>query len=335
MTNFTYILPMTKSTRIIFLIYPSFELLDMSGPAAVFSHANALLSRSVYQVLVASSEGGAIASSCGVRVESIAVDALRFTGTDTVLVMGAEEVALRKAITDASLVKTIQRAAKSAGRYGSVCVGTFLLGAAGLLEGKRAATHWAGNAKLQSVFAAAQVEPDALYVNDGRLWTSAGATSGIDMALAMLEQDHGSSIMAQVAKQLVVYARRPGYQSQFSTTLVTQGAADGVFGELAAWLEERVGEPVTVAEMAAQVSMSERSFHRKFIAATERTPANYFEDICLQRAKLYLEANEAVKIVAAKVGYRSESAFRIAFRKRFGVTPRHHVLMHASVNSDE
>jgi transcriptional regulator GlxA family with amidase domain len=322
-------------TRLIFLIYPGFELLDLSGPAAVFSHANAVLRRSAYQVLAASSEGGVIASSCGVRVESIAFDALRFTSADTVLVMGAEEAALKKEIKnaqkDASLVKTIQRAAKSAGRYGSVCVGTFLLGAAGLLEGKRAATHWAGNAKLQSVFAAAQVEPDALYVNDGRLWTSAGATSGIDMALAMLELDHGSSLMAQVPKQLVVYARRPGYQSQFSTTLVAQGTADGVFAELATWLEERVGQAVTVAEMAAQVSMSERSFYRKFIAATGHTPSSYFESISLQRAKLYLEANEAIKVVAAKVGYRSESAFRSAFRKRFGVTPRHHVSMHARV----
>lgn len=324
---------MEKIIRIIFLIYPGFELLDLSGPAAVFSHANSLSRKIKYQVLIGSANGGLVNCSFGASLETVRIDTIRFSTSDTVLVVGAEEVALRGAMKDVFLRKSIQHASKSAARYGSVCVGAFLLGKAGLLDAKRAATHWMGNRKLQTVFTNAQIETDALYVNDGRLWTSAGASSGIDMALAMLEQDQGSQLMAQVAKQLVVYAHRPGHQTQFSTTLIAQSAADGRFSDLASWLENQVGRNITVADMAAQANLTERSFYRKFTASMGKTPASYFEDLRLQRAKLFLEAHEAVKVVAEKVGYQSESAFRSAFRRHFGITPGHHNLMHSAPSS--
>lgn len=329
MTNLGYILPMRHNKRIIFVIFPGFELLDLSGPAAVFTHANMFLdAREQYEICCASRGAGLVACSVGASISSVEFASLKLMKSDTVLALGAEEVYLRAALRDQAIVELLQRAARRSGRYGSVCVGAYLLGAAGLLDGVKATTHWEGCAKLQKMYPSAQIEDDALYVNDGNLWTSAGASAGIDMALAMLEADHGSKLMGQVAKRLVVYAHRPGYQSQFSTLLDAQSAADGQFSEFVVWLASQVGTALTVPDMAERVGMSERTFHRKFTLATGVTPAKYFEELCLQRAKVLLEAGEVVKQVATKVGFQSESAFRASFRSRFGITPRHHVLMH-------
>jgi transcriptional regulator GlxA family with amidase domain len=211
-----------------------------------------------------------------------------------------------------------------------VCTGTFLLAAAGLLSGRRAATHWAGAAHLGANFKETIVDSNTIYVVDGRLWTSAGGTTGIDMALAMLELDHGTRLMGRVAKQLVVYAHRPGHQSQFSSILDAQSVANGSFADLVIWLKNKIGESIKVSDMAKHVGMSERTFHRKFTSTIGVTPYKFLERMCLDRAKHYLEANISVKSVAVRVGFKSESAFRNAFRAHFGITPTHHARMHAS-----
>ncbi len=319
---------MTKKRRIVFLAYDGFELLDLSGPSAVFSTANVLSRASLYDTVVASPRGGRVVASCGLGIDSLPCARLRFRGSDTVLAMGAYAGLLAAALSSRTMIATLRRAAASAERYGSVCTGAFLLGEAGLLAGRRAATHWRGCALLAERHPEAIVEPDALYVAEDRLWTSAGVATAIDMALSMLERDHGARLMGMVARQLVVYAHRPGNQSQFSDLIEAQTAADGVFSDVIAWLERNPEKPLKVADMATRARMSERTFYRRFVEATGMGPARYFEQLRLENAKRYLEAGQAVKTVAARVGYASESSFRAAFAARFGVPPAHHRRMH-------
>ncbi len=326
---------MSSTRRVIFLVYNGFELLDLSGPAAVFSTANALAREAFYEVVIASPSGGNVACSLGLNVGTCSCTNLVIGKKDTVLVMGAYERNITAAMKNMGLAQAVRVAAKRAERYGSVCTGAFVLAAAELLAGKRVATHWAGCARLSADFQDALVESDALYVVDGRLWTSGGASAGIDMALAMLERDHGSRLMGQVAKQLVVYARRPGHQSQFSAVLDAQSVADGSFSNLIIWLENMIAEPIKVSDMALQAGMSERTFHRKFTSMIGMTPSKFLDDLRLERAKRYLEANDPVKAVASRVGFKSESAFRSAFRERFGITPAHHAHMHTGVHQPD
>ena len=163
---------------------------------------------------------------------------------------------------------------------------------------------------------------DALYVNEGKLWTSAGVTTGIDMALAMLERDLGSALKSAVARQLIIYAHRPGHQTQFSDLLAAQAKEDERFAGLTAWLRESVAREVPVEAMAASVGMSPRTFHRRFVESFGQTPAKFFEFLRLDSARAFLEAREPVGSVARRVGFRSESAFRAAFKAQFGVTPQ-------------
>lgn len=319
---------MTKR-RILFLVYDGFELLDMAGPATVFTTANALSGRSLYDVTTISKDAEVLSSS-GISVAAAPLCGLRLSARDTVLVMGAYAAPLQLAAADADIAMFTRRAARRAERFGSICSGAFVLASAGLLQGKRAATHWAGCEAFRTMFSDTILDADALYVNDGRLWTSAGVTTGVDMALAMLAQDHGAALMGQVAKYLVVYAHRPGHQSQFSGVVDAQTKHDGEFAALISWLGERLDRQITVAAMAAHVGMSERSLWRRFRAATGMTPADCLETLRLDRARLALEAGEPVKLVAARVGFRSEAAFRSLFVKRIGVTPSHYATMHKS-----
>lgn len=319
---------MTKR-RILFLVYDGFELLDMAGPATVFTTANALAGRTLYDVATVS-KGRAAESSGGIGVATTPIRGLRLSARDTVLVMGAYAAPLQRATGDAEIVGVLRRAARSAERFGSVCTGAFVLASAGLLRGKRATTHWDGCEQFRALFSDTILEAESLYVNDGRVWTSAGVTTGVDMALAMLAQDHGPALMGKVAKYLVVYAHRPGHQSQFSGVIDAQTKHSGEFAALMSWLGERLNHHVTVAAMAAHVGMSERSLLRRFTAAIGVTPAQCLETMRLDRARLALEAGEPVKLVAARVGFRSEAAFRSLFTKRIGVTPSHYATMHRS-----
>jgi transcriptional regulator GlxA family with amidase domain len=331
MTKIAYILPMSAQPRtprrIVFVAYPGFELIDLSGPSSVFSTANRLARTDLYRIVVASPHGGAIATSCGPDIATTACKKLRISKADTVLAMGAYAKPLIEAMASPAIASVLRRASSRAERYGSVCAGTFLLAAAGLLPGRRVATHWRGCEPLRQQCPDAVVEAEALYIADERLWTSAGGTTGIDMALAMLERDHGKALMGAVARQLVVYAHRPGHQSQFSSVLEAQVAADGAFADLIAWLQSNLDASVKVAQMAARAGMSERNFYRRFTAVIGIGPSKYLERMRLDAAKQRLESGEAVKTVAARIGFKSESAFRSAFAERFGVTPAHHQRM--------
>lgn len=315
--------------RILFIAYDGLQLLDLAGPAMAFETANRLSGQALYEMRTLSPAGGAIACDGGFEIQSEALANYQPGPRDTVLVMGAEAKPLRRAMANRAIRDWLRNAAGKAERIGSVCTGTFLLAAAGLLDGRQATTHWAGCDPLAKSFPRVAVNPDALYVIDANFWTSAGVTTGVDMALAMVKADAGSALMGQVAKRMVVYAHRPGRQSQFSEVLAAQTADRGGFSELIAWIHAHLGDPLAVPDLAARAGMSERSFQRKFTATIGVSPAKYVEKARIEQAKQLLEAGLLVKETANRVGFRSEASFRAAFHAAYGLNPALHRLVHS------
>ena len=321
--------------RIGFVVYPGFELLDVSGPASVFNGANRALNQRnqppFYQIGLVSAGGGSVASSSGVAAETVAVTDLRQGDFETVLVAGAEREPLLSAMADVGLRSAIPELIAGAERFGSVCTGGFLLAALGLLDGRRVATHWDSCEPFAAAFPDVTVDMDSLYVVDGRLWTSAGVTTGIDMALAMVAQDLDAAVAGEVAKRLILYARRPGYQSQFSPVLQAQVRGDSPFGELIGWIQANLDAPLDVPALASRAGMTERSFHRKFVAATGETPARFLEIARLDAARMLLSRGVPLKSVAAQVGLFPTVRLTEAFERRFGIAPRLFREMHAEL----
>jgi transcriptional regulator GlxA family with amidase domain len=328
MTMIDYILPMSQKRRIVFIVYQGIELLDVAGPSAVFSAANAISGESLYSIKAISPVAGSVLSESGLSLFTESIDGFRFRASDTVFVVGAYEQQLIAAMTDKTIDKALQAASRKAERYGSICTGTFLLGKAGLLNGKQATTHWAGRDRLARLYECLDSDADTLYVNDGKLWTSAGVAAGIDMALAMVESDHGALLKSKVAKQLVVYSHRPGYQSQFSELLMAQIKADAKYSALIDWLTRRLDKTTKVSEMAERLGMSERSFHRHFTQTFNQTPSKFLEQLKLEVSRNFIEAGQPINVVASRVGFRSEAAFRSAFKAHFGVTPMLYAQVH-------
>jgi transcriptional regulator GlxA family with amidase domain len=333
MTNICDFLPMAHSVALI--VYPGFELLDASGPASVFAGANHSLCQHgkppFYAIETASPHGGPVASSSGIALQTRQLSTLLPARVDTLLVVGAEADSVRAVTVDPRLRRWLPRCARVAKRFGSVCAGTFVLAALRLLDGKRVATHWDACVQLAEMHPAVTVDADSVYVNDGNVWTSAGVATGIDMALAMVSHDLGAGIAGEVAKRLVIYARRPGYQSQFSPLLRAQAKAGSPFAELIDWLQANLDRPLNVPCLAARVGLSERSFHRKFLAATGATPARFIEAVRLDAARMLLsQTHLSLKAIAAQVGLSPPVRLVAAFERRFGVTPRLFREMHAS-----
>ncbi len=321
--------------RVVFVIYPGFELLDVSGPASVFNGANRALRQQArppfYEVVIVSAPGGTVESSSGVALATRPVAGLRAGEAQTVLIVGAEREQLLPAMADPALRAALPTLAAKAERFGSVCTGGFVLASLGLLDGCRVATHWDSSEPLSQTFPAITVDPDALYVVDGRLWTSAGVTTGIDMALAMVAHDLDAAIAGEVAKRLVLYARRPGYQSQFSPVLRAQVKGDTPFAELIGWIQSHLDAALDVPSLAERAGLSERTFHRKFLAATGETPARFIETARLDAARMLLSRGVSLKSVAAEVGLFPPARLTEAFERRFGVAPRLFRELHAEL----
>jgi len=242
------------------------------------------------------------------------------------LVAGVGQVAggslgLRAVMARQDVRRWLRKAAPRARRYGSVCTGAFVLAAAGLLDGKRVATHWASCERLADGFPALTVDADSLYVVDGKVWTSAGVTTGIDMALALVEADLGAATANLIARHFVLYARRPGYQSQFSPLLQAQTAAEAPFAALIDWMQAHLDQPLDVPALAARAGLSERSFYRKFAQATGKTPAHFVEGLRLDAARTLLAQGLPIKAIAGKVGLSSPARLGQAFERRFGMAP--------------
>ncbi|CAM2005375.1 GlxA family transcriptional regulator [Acanthopleuribacter pedis] len=319
---------MNTKRRILFVIYPGFEILDMSGPASVFANTNDRIEQSGYEIVAVSVDGGLVTSGAGLGVQAVAFAQITLRADDTLLVVGGDREPLVAAARDWRLLARLIESVPVVARFGSICSGAFILAEAGLLDGRRVTTHWLGLAEMLRRHPRVQTETEALYVADGNLWTSAGVTTGIDMALAMVAEDHGPAAMGRVARALVVYAHRPGNQSQFSTLLADQLSAGHPFAALPPWLAANLHRPLRVEDMAVEMGMSERSFYRRFTAAFGLTPSKYLEKIRLARAKTLLEQQMGIKAVAEAVGFKSEAAFRGAFSKSFGLSPSMHQRLH-------
>jgi transcriptional regulator GlxA family with amidase domain len=311
---------MTRHLAALFA-FDEFQLLDVTGPAAVFGVANSILGRDAYVVQVVSASGGLVRSNCGISLQSQSIAKVRAGTVDTLLVAGGNIRALKRATSTPITRRWIPRCIRTCTRFGSVCSGAYLLAELGQLSGLRIATHWANCDDLAARFPDIAVDSNALFVVQGKAWTSAGVTTGIDMALAMVEQDVGRSVADKIAKFLVLYARRPGYQSQFSELLKAQASAGTPFAELTNWMQTQLGQRLDVPTLAAKVGLSERTFYRRFVAAIGQTPAHFVENIRLDAARALLATNLPLKAIAARTGIRSTVRLNTEFARRFGLSP--------------
>jgi transcriptional regulator GlxA family with amidase domain len=313
-----------KSVRVIdVLAYPAVQLLDVTGPVQVFASANDLTAVAggarPYELRVVAQGGEDVTTSSGV---TLAAASLTKPGEalDTLLVAGGEGA--EAAAENPLLVEWVRERATRARRVASVCTGAFLLAAAGVLDGRRAATHWMYCTKLAQRFPAVHVEPDPIFVCDGPVWTSAGVTAGIDLALALVEEDLGRSMALAVARYLVVFLKRPGGQAQFSEFLTLQAAEDR-FGALHDWISHHLGDDLSLPLLARQAGMSERSFSRHYAEATGQTPARAIERLRVQGARLLLsETRLPVKRISQRCGFGSEETMRRSFLRLLGTTPQ-------------
>ncbi len=321
---------MTNTQKIMMLVYDGFELLDLAGPTGVFNAANSVSGAARYAISVHSENGDVVHASCGIPVATAPLpDRASFAPDCTTLVVGAEGKCLTDAMKHVGLLECIQVAARFSGRFGSVCSGAFLLANAGVLDGRRAATHWAGGQAFARWFPQVALDREALYVVDGSIWTSAGVTTGIDMALAMVGQDYGNQLKGDVAGHLVIYKHRPGYQTQFSTVLSTQISMEDPFGPTVAWVEANLYRQIVIDDLADVAGMSPRTFQRKFKEVTGQTPARFVLTLRMEKAKELLACGQSVKSVGPAVGFASETAFRTAFRNYFGTVPSQLAATHA------
>ncbi|WP_198651434.1 GlxA family transcriptional regulator [Dyella sp. C11] len=309
------------------LALPGVQLLDVSGPLDVFAEANRRLGRDVYRPMVVGASARAIESSSGVRVMpdlTIRDDPPRF---DTVLVAGAPGMA--RAPSHVSAIQWLQRVAKRSRRYGSVCNGALVLADTGLIEGRRVTTHWGVVDVLKERHPGIDVEADALYVRDGPVCTAAGVTAGMDLALALVEEDLGRDVAMQVASELVMFFKRPGGQLQFSRQGEAALAGHATIQALQRWIGAHPEEDHSVAALAERAGLSARHFARVFHQEVGVPPAEYVEQVRVEVARRLLEAGkEAPKRVAALCGYADVNSLRRAFVRRLGVTPADYRRMH-------
>lgn len=308
---------------VVMAVHQGAEILDITGPLSVFSAANSLHEQAggtqpLYSTRIAGQAGDeALHSASGIRLLTDAAWA-QCSGIDTLLVAGGP---VAKHAPQA-LVDWLREAAPQARRVGSICTGAFILARAGLLEGRRATTHWLKVDELRLFSPNIDVQGDALHVKDGPVYTSAGVTAGIDLALALLEEDFGRDLALNVARVLVLYLKRPGGQSQFSTALLAQFQEGGSLAPTIQWLRENHHLPLRNEDLAEHAAMSPRNFARVFKRETGSTPAHFIEGIRLEAAvKRLEESTQALETTARECGFQSGEHFRLAFARRFGITP--------------
>ncbi|AOY96096.1 AraC family transcriptional regulator [Cupriavidus sp. USMAA2-4] len=315
----------TALRRVDIVVYPGFKAMEAVGPMTVFDYANLQLARRglppAYAVRVVSLETGPVRSDTLMTLEATGrLDTVLLP--DIALIVGARDI--ERALAQAPAIVPWARAvAPRIGRLIALCSGTFFLAAAGLLDGRRATTHWSVAGLLHQRFPAVEVDADAIFIRQGNLWTSAGVTAGIDLALAVVEEDLGREIALDLARELVVFLKRPGGQSQFSVHLASQATAHGGIRGVQDWILANLGRDFTLAELAARAAMSERNFRRVFTRETGSSPAAFIEAARVEAARRLLEqGGMALKGIAAQAGFGSDEALRRAFVRQVGVTPR-------------
>ncbi|HEU4976189.1 MAG TPA: DJ-1/PfpI family protein [Baekduia sp.] len=310
--------------RVVVLAVEETQSLDVAGPVEVLDTAGRIAvarggrPSAPYAVELVSPGGGELTLSNGLRLACAPLPDPA-APADTILAAGG--AGMRRLGPDDEAVRWLRAAAPHARRVASVCTGAFALAAAGLLDGRRATTHWAHCRELAAAHPAVDVDADPIYVRDGDVWTSAGVTAGMDLALALVEEDLGRAVALEAARQLVLFLKRPGGQSQFSAGLAAQAAVREPLRELQDWIAANLEQDLSVGALAARACLSERHFARAFRAETGVTPAEYVERLRVERARALLEDGQPVDAAALAAGFASGEVLRRAFHRRLGVGP--------------
>jgi transcriptional regulator GlxA family with amidase domain len=318
---------MGKPHRVIFIAFEGVSSLDLTGPLSVFAgatHFRKERGQPGYDCTIVTLKGGPVATDLGAAFLSKPVSEIDRRKIDTLVIPGA--ISMDAALKDDVLIAWIAEQGSHVSRVCSVCAGAYLLAASGLANGRRLATHWAHCDALQVLNPAVKVEPDPIFVRDRHIWSSAGVTAGIDLALALVEEDHGRDLAMDVARQHVVYLKRPGGQSQFSTFLEAQIKGGETFAKLHEWIIQRLDDPkLTVEELAERAGMSVRNFSRVYTATTGRSPGKAIELFRIETARRLLEStDEPIDVIARKTGFGNAERLRTSFQRHMKVSPRYY-----------
>jgi transcriptional regulator GlxA family with amidase domain len=311
--------------EVLILAYPGVQSLDVTGPLEVFHGAQQLITYSArkdrgYRVKLRSSTDGPLRTSSGLVIHPDAPPGQLQASPDTLVIAGGPGA--HDACADSALIEWIKLASRGARRVTSVCTGAFLLAEAGLLDGRRVTTHWAAAAELARRYPAVRVEPEPIFLRDGNVWTSAGVTAGMDLALALVEEDIDRDAALSIARHLVLFLRRPGNQAQFSATLASQEPGREALRELRRHIVENLGDDLSVEVLAQRACMSVRHFARTFRVETDVTPARYVENVRIEAARRALEDTaEPVAAIARACGFGTAETMRRSFLRALGVGP--------------
>lgn len=312
---------LSSPRKVVIVAFEGANPLDIAGPSSAFDMANRVVPGS-YDICHASLGGGECETESGLRLSSLSPLGGIKEPVDTLMIAGGDEDALIRAGTDQQFLDEVRRLAFGARRAGAVCTGAFLLGAAGLLENRRAVTHWASCDRLGAMFEGVTVCPDAVFVRDGKIFTSAGMSASLDLSLGLIEEDLGHRVAAKVARTMVLFLRRPGGQSQFSEVLAAQEKAGGAYGDLVSWVVENPSADLSVGALAEKVGTSERTFQRRFRKEVGRTPSEFIRAVRIEAARRWLEETDwPLKRVAERSGFGSVDTLERAFQRAYQRSP--------------
>jgi len=322
--------PRIESRRIVFVAAPGTEIIDLVGPLQVFARAAEMFGKQnpgsppIYSVeVISASSQRSLVTNCGLRITAHKTFREVRGKIDTLLIAGGS--AIEQDEINGDVVRWLKKIAGRVRRIGSVCTGAMLLARAGLLDGRRATTHWNWCHVLIKRAPRADVDPNPIFVRDENVYTSAGVTAGMDLALALVEEDHGSRLALQVARNLVLYLRRPGGQSQFSAALSLQLTDRKPLRELESWVLDNLNKPLTVPVLAQRVAMSPRNFARVFTKEMETTPAKFVERLRVEAARRRLEeSHNSMETIASECGFGNVNSMRNVFQRTLKIPPGHY-----------
>ena len=318
---------MSDTHRVVIVGFDQATLLDISGPAQVFASANHVESarHQLYEVIIASEQGGLITSNSGVEINSVRLDSIEVRSIQTLLVAGGT-ITTQPAFPVIS--NWIAQNQNQIARIGSVCTGAFITAQSGILDNRRAVTHWRYFDEFKNRFPAVQAERDPIYIRDQNIWSSAGITAGIDLAIAMIQEDFGRQIALETARDNVVFFQRPGGQNQFSVMLDTQTKdEEGRFDELHHWILNNLTQPLTVEQLADKMRMSPRNFSRQYTSIIGTPPARSIELMRLENARRLLESGSLkLSRISQECGFGSEEKMRRTFLRHLGITAKEYRL---------
>lgn len=310
------------------IAFDTFQLLDVTGPCSVLGAANDLLGRKAYDLRIVAAHDGLVRSNCGVEMRCVSIGDVPPGEVDAFFVAGGDPPGIRETMRDRTVRAWALDAAKQARRYGSICSGSAILASWDMIGSRRFATHWAAVPQMKKLWPNLSLDPEAIYVADGPLWTSAGITTGIDMMLAIVEQDHGADVARAIAQRLVLSARRPGWQSQFAALDNHRGQGKR-YADLVSWIGLNLSLRLDVETLAERAGESLRSFHRNFSQTMGKTPAAFVASQRIERARDLIVAGVPLKQVALRTGYPNVAQLSGAFQRALGMSATAYRIVHA------